>query len=233
MNKGNSSKAGTVFAIIFLLWFIASIGGLIYCSANDMGILVLALFGQYFLVFGIIAIVSEIKKKNFNFIILLFPLIGICAISYSIVYYMGITDLAKIMETLLPFGILALFFLIGAGIFIYAIKLNTTTNKRCTYSVDAVCIKRKAQYSRKHGKIYCPIYMIEYKGKIYELSDRVYTNIVNVKEGDSRTLMINPDNPHEFIDPVQIRITTIFSMIMGLLFMVTPAIVLYLIIVDL
>ena len=73
-NKTNKSNGGIIFGIVFILWFFTSMGGLLYCSNKGLETLSAGIFGQYFLVFGILALVSGIKSKNFNPIMLLFPL---------------------------------------------------------------------------------------------------------------------------------------------------------------
>ena len=66
-----------IISVVFLLWFIASIIGMVYFAKTGRSLLCLALFGQYFLVFGLAAVISGIKDHNFNPITLLFVFIGV------------------------------------------------------------------------------------------------------------------------------------------------------------
>lgn len=226
-NKTKNSKGGIIFGIVFLLWFFASIGGLIYCSSNELGALSAGIFGQYFLVFGIIAFVSGIKSKDFNPIVLLFPLIGICVIIGAIIYQFGSKEQIDALMGLMPYGILLIFFIIGVGLLIYAYRISIAKIRRCTYPIDAVCIDVKTRFRHKEGKSYCPVYMIEYQGKVIELCNEIYSNINKMKAGDTQRIIINPDNPKDFYEIKQMRILTVFFLIMGLIFMGVPVFTVY------
>lgn len=68
MNKqARPSIGGPVFGIIFLVWFVASIFGMLKASQSGHGALVITLFGQYFFVFGILALVSGFKHGDTPF----------------------------------------------------------------------------------------------------------------------------------------------------------------------
>ena len=51
-----TTKGETIKGILFILWFLASIGFMWYFSETGKPVLILALAGQYFLVFGLIGI---------------------------------------------------------------------------------------------------------------------------------------------------------------------------------
>lgn len=232
-DKTNNSGVGTIFGIVFILWFIASIGGLIYCSNKGLDALSIGIFGQYFLVFGILALVSEIKKKNFNLILLLFPLVGICAIAGAVIYRFGSEEQINALIGLMPYGILLIFFIIGVGLLIHAYRISIVKMRRCTYPVDAVCIDIKTRFRHKEGRSYCPVYMTEYQGKVIELCNEIYSNTNKIKAGDTRRIMINPDDPHDFYEARQTRILTVSFLIMGLIFMGVPIFTLYIMIHNL
>lgn len=226
-NKTNNSKGGMIIGIIFIIWFIASIGGLIYCNSNGLEALSVGIFGQYFLIFGIFIIVSEIKKKKFNPIMLLFPLIGIGAIAGALVYQFGNEEQVERLINLLPCSILLIFFLIGVRVLVYAFQISILKRQRCTYPIDAVCIGIKTRFRHKEGRSYCPVYMIEYQGKVIELCDEIYSNTNKLKPGDTKRIMINPNNPQDFHEPGQTLVLSIFSLIFGLIFMGTPILFIY------
>ena len=80
-NENGTTVAKIIISIVFIVWFMGSIFGMMVCSKLDGGTgLMLALIGQYFLVFGIMGVVGSIKKRPFPAIILLFPLVGIALI---------------------------------------------------------------------------------------------------------------------------------------------------------
>ena len=221
-SKTNNSKIGIIFGILFILWFIASIGGLMYCTNKGLDALSIGIFGQYFLVFGIIALVSETKKKNFNPIVLLFPLVGICAIAGAVIYQFGSEEQINALMELMPYGILLIFFIIGVGLLIHAYRISIVKIRRCTYPIDAVCIDVKTRFRHKEGKSYCPVYMIEHQGKVIELCNEIYSNTNKIKAGDTQTIMINPDDPRDFYEVRQTRILAASFLIMGLIFMGAP-----------
>ena len=206
---------------------------LLYCSNKGLETLSAGIFGQYFLVFGILALVSGIKSKNFNPIMLLFPLIGICVIAGAIIYQFGSDEQINAMIGLMPYGILLIFFIIGVGLLIHAYRISIVKMRRCTYPIDAVCIDIKTRFRHKEGRSYCPVYMIEYQGKIVELCNEIYSNINKIKAGDTQKIIINPDEPQDFYEVRQTRILTAFFLIMGLIFMGVPVFTVYMMMCNL
>lgn len=59
------SRKDKFIGIAFITWFIASIGLMLYFSQKGQVALIISVFGHYFSVFGLLAIIS--RKKDFNF----------------------------------------------------------------------------------------------------------------------------------------------------------------------
>lgn len=91
-NNGKSKTRDAIISVVFLLWFVASIVGMLYVAKTGKTALLLALFGQYFLVFGIIGLVSIISDEGFKLRhvpILIFPLVGAGAIAGGFIIQYG------------------------------------------------------------------------------------------------------------------------------------------------
>ena len=60
-NENGTTVAKLIISIVFIVWFMGSLFGMMVCSKLDGGTgLMLALIGQYFLVFGIMGVVGSI-----------------------------------------------------------------------------------------------------------------------------------------------------------------------------
>ncbi|MBR5512661.1 MAG: hypothetical protein IKV85_01590 [Ruminococcus sp.] len=104
--------------------------------------------------------------------------------------------------------------------------------KSCTEKVTAICIKPNERYKddlikekikviprsiavvklgfsfrykiKKVSKLFCPVYELDYYGTKYTLCDNYY-GISKTEEGESREILINPENPQEFYDVKRYR----------------------------
>ena len=63
MDENNKGKKGKVGGIIFIIWFIASLLAIME-AGRQQSIWAVVLFGQYFLVFGIVFMIVSIKNKD-------------------------------------------------------------------------------------------------------------------------------------------------------------------------
>jgi len=194
-------KVGMILlSIVFLAWFFASMGAMIYCSRHDMGAIVVILFGQYFLVFGTIAIIANVKSHSFKPIILLFPLIGICAMIGGCIYQFGTEEIIKQLEKILPDLILGAFIACGAVIVVVTYLNASKKKKNCTLCVNAKIVD-KLVHVRDGATVTSPVYEVYYRGEMQRLCDQVFTNMDKCEIGDVREIYINPDRPDEFYDP--------------------------------
>ena len=104
--------------------------------------------------------------------------------------------------------------------------------KSCTEKVTAICINPNQRYKddlikekikviprsiavvklgfsfrykiKKVSKLFCPVYELDYYGTKYTLCDNYY-GISKTEEGESREILINPENPQEFYDVKRYR----------------------------
>ncbi|MBQ7766445.1 MAG: hypothetical protein IJ397_06365 [Lachnospiraceae bacterium] len=201
MNHNHKYTFGDILiSIIFIIWFIGSIVAMVFFARSGMPALAIGVFGQYFLVFGIAAIVSGIKNKNFNPIVLIFPIVGIVAIVGSCIYQFGSEVMMDMVEKSIPYLILGVFFIVGMILVIVAFRIAVGQKNRCTEPVVATCVEVLEKYSVEGGQLLCPVYEINYGMNKIQICNNVYMSDRDVCVGDCKDLYINPDNPQEFYE---------------------------------
>ena len=185
---------------LFLIWFVGSIVALIL-TAKATPWLAISVFGQYFLVFGLIAMFSMIKEGKFTPIFLIFIFVGLLAVLFGIIMQFGDESAQATFKQLIPYAGISIFFVMGI-LFIINHFVRTNQNKNCIELVRATCVDMK---KRKNGtsdgmsytvyNIYCPVFGFTYNGKSYEVNNNIYTQVPNVDLGDEIDLYINPKHP--------------------------------------
>ena len=183
-----------IFGGLFIAWFIMSIVGMIFLKDTLYCVM---LFGQYFLIFGLIPL---IKAEKFEKLISIpFLATGICCIVIPF-FVMNPQLLPKEINWDYVIVILLLLAFVLAGCCAAFIPLYNRKRLKmiCNYSVIAKIVEYDISKSDKGNTLYCPIYGFWYNGQDRKVSNNYYTNI-GVKEiGTECELMINPENPEEF-----------------------------------
>lgn len=221
----NGKKHGIVsiiLSIVFVAWFLGSIGGMIYFSQKNMGAMIVILFGQLFFIFGLIAVISGIVSKNFQPITIIFPLVGIGCLVGGGIFQFGSEVIVKYLEDALPYIFLCLFMIVGASVVLGAYFTSKRKHEICTYCVMANCVEVKSHY-HKGSRTYCPIYEIYFRDEMIQLCNNTYTNINRVEVGETREVYVNPDNPKEFFEPKEEKSTKIFMYVLGSAFVAISA----------
>ena len=219
MDKKQGYGAGTILAsILFVVWFAASLAGMIYCSKTGRGLLVPALLGQYFFVFGMVGIVSTVKSETFQPFLLIFPILGILLIAIPIWLYFGGEKAGAMLDVVLPY-VVVVTILIGSILLLILSQVNTGRKKKqCTMTVNAMCVALDARY-HKGTRTVCPTYEFYYAGESHRVCDYTYTS-QTISEGDACTLLIDPEKPDVFYDEKREersrRVTTLIG-VMGIL----------------
>ena len=208
---------GILLSIVFLVWFVASIGAMIYFSKTNRGALVVTVFGQYFLVFGLIAVISGIKNKNFQAVTLLFPLVGIGAMAGGCIFQFGAEAVKKQAEAAIPYLFLGLFFVIGVSLVLGTYLKSKRKHEVCNYCIAATCVEVKSHYD-DGTRTYCPVYEVYYRGEMIRICNNLYTNIHRVEVGEAREIYLNPNDPNEFYEPKEEKATKKFMYILGSIF---------------
>lgn len=203
------------FSIIFLVWFIASIA--LLASLEDIE-LKLAVFGQYFLVFGIAGTVSAIKNKKLLVFLplLVLPITGAGTVYFSLAHRFG--------WPFKEYGIMAiinLFTVIGFLLFLSALYQKGLI-KKCTYQIQATCVEVDERMTRNRERnvmTYCPTYTIWFRDKEWRLKSDIYTNTHVPEVSKQYTIKINPDNPLIFTDEGTKK-SCILIFVLGIIFMI-------------
>ena len=94
MNGRKNSPSDMVIGTVFLIWFFGSIGGLLATAKMGQPGWTLVIFGQYFVVFGLIALHNEIKNGFQNPIFLVFLAVGLIVVTCALMWQLG-NDAAK------------------------------------------------------------------------------------------------------------------------------------------
>ena len=225
MNKKKYSTGEHILSVIFLIWFVASIFGLIFTAKAGYISLTLAIFGQYFLVFGIAALASTIKDKSFKPILLLFPYVGLGTLVVGCILHWGSDSTKAKIKDMTPQLLLTIFIAAGIILLINAF-LKFKDSRKCSVIVDTTCIevktKRSNTYSGPNGNysntLYCPVYEFYYNGTTYRVCDEYYSGFESTYEGESYQLKINPNNPNQFKTPLaESSGEVIVSVILGII----------------
>ena len=189
---------------IFLTWFIGSIIAILCISLfisnfdNRIGWF-LCLFGQYFVVLGVIAIWDMKNDKPFQSIVLMAPLVGIvcCSCGIYILLY-GEVAMNKMSE-LAPY-LLYLSVLIAGILFMHTTLSELVyLKKKCTYEVDAKCVDIMTSYTEGRRRVYMPIYNILINGQEHIICNEKYSNI-KFEIGKYYKILIDPENINNFFD---------------------------------
>lgn len=206
MNKEDlmeeESPMSKVISAIFLIWFVTSIGLMWYFSEVGKQLLILAIGGQYFLVFGIIGICSTMKAKSFHPHLWLFPYVGVGMIVAAVVLQFEISIAGYSPGFICVLLFVNVFTLTGICTYIKCVA-DKKLLSACTFSIQGKCVDLKHHYTitensqghRRRIRTICPVYEIVYRGQTYHICNNNYTNFMNPKIGEYEGLKINPDDP--------------------------------------
>ena len=215
-----------IVSIVVLCWIFGSIGAMIYFAKHENTPLAIGILGQFFFVLGILAIYAGIKDKQFQPITLVFPAAGICMMVGAYIYATGGEDVGAKMEEMLPYMFLILFVLIGIGIVVLTTMKRMRRHKVCTTSVYGKCVEVHCKWHRG-GASYSPEYEVYFNGKTFTLCNELYTGMNRIEIGESREIFLNPNDPKEFYEPIQEKITNRIIYLIGICFTLFPAFALF------
>lgn len=198
-------RSGTlpkIMSAVFVIWFIASIGFMWYFSEVGKQLLILAVAGQYFLVFGIIGICSTMKSKSFHPHLWLFPYLGIGMIAAAVVLQFKISIAGHTPGFICAMLFINVFTLTGICTYIKC-AADRKLLRACTFSIQGKCVDLKHHYTitensqghRRRIRTICPVYKIVYREQTYHICNNDYTNFMNPKIGEYEKLKINPNDP--------------------------------------
>lgn len=198
--NGGNKVVKIVVSVVFLTWFVVSLGGIIYFSrSGGQKILSLAILGQYLLVFGLVAIISGIKNKQFQPITVVFPVVGIGMILGAFIAQFGSESVVAFAEANLPYLFLFILLCIGIALLVAAFGRARKKHGRCTYAISGTCVEVDVRWENRR-RCYCPTYEVYFQEEMIRLCNHEYTNRNPIKVGDRRELFLNPKKPTEFYE---------------------------------
>ena len=200
----NNNPKGIIIGMLCLIWGLGSIAAMLFCSKleNHTGIL-LVLFGQFFLVIGLIAVICNRKAKPYPFILLVFPLAGIALLVCGICILTKGEIALAMLDQYAPYILIWIFPLAGIIMIASAVGKIRYLKRVCTQAVQAKCIDIESAsaagaHRRKH--VTMPVYSISYNGEEKILRKGMYTNLNYFEIGAYYGIYINPENPDEYLD---------------------------------
>lgn len=195
-----------VVSIVFIIWFICSIAAMMLISQFDNEVSwLMILFGQYFLVFGLLGVSSNKESKHFPSVILMFPLVGGVSITCGIYMLIGGQSAIDKMNEIAPYLLLLAFLVFGILLVHMSLSELLYLKKKCTYEIDAECVEISESLVKNNKgnfrRVYMPTYSVNVDGKDY----RIWNNNYSSKKlivGEYYKILINPLDPNDFIDSI-------------------------------
>lgn len=230
MDEKKYTSGDKILGAAFLIWFVASIAGMIGAAKlQEMG-WVAIVFGQYFIVFGFAGLFNEIKSGFRHPIVITVPVVGLLVVICGLLWQFGDEMTKANVASQIPNMAAGMFMLVGALLLI-GIIYEKLEQKMCTHAVQGKCVDVKWHYSSSNNgrntKTYCPVYEYYYNGQTYTGSQEIYTNIIHVGVGEYREIFINPNKPTVFYEKGMSRALNLVSLIIGVLFILVSAVVVY------
>lgn len=185
-----------LITIIFIFCFLGSLALLL--SNKDKPEIELIIFGQLFVIFGIIGIINfkVTILKGKDLILMLFPIVGITCIIIGILQILQINNINEIFPYVISFSFIIFGVLSIIGRRIY----NNYLVKNCTKEVLGEIVSIDSFYDEGH-RLYTPVYEINHNGNKIRIKSDEYSNVDRYEIGRFDDLLINPSNPNEFIFP--------------------------------
>lgn len=209
-SKVADSPFSKILSLFLIIWFIASLVGMVYFLQKEtfIGIMI---FGQVFLVFGLIAIFNKVS------IGWIFALVGLGFLVVPIfIKYPGILSIEVNWEFLGVFTFGLVFTIAGIGLNLSTFLGNKELKKRCTLPIWAKIIK--IDNTKKFM-----VYDYEYNSKKYKIKGNLEQDCC---VDQTVQLMINPNKPREvffkynFKDNLFLHIFSLPFIISGIFVMV-------------
>ena len=191
----NDSLKDKIGCILPIVWFVGSL--LVMISSKKYSMIAL---GQYFLVFGIFAIIKS-KYIKYKLLSSLFVEIGCGIIVVSILYLLNVDFNWEIVIPILIFiGVI----LVGVILVLSTVLEIFGLRKVCTVPVMATIVGYDYVYANSEysirKKVYTPVYRFNYNNKNYETKFPYYNNFGKFGSLNSvEEIRINPNDPNEIL----------------------------------
>lgn len=229
------NKSFGIITIIFVLWFILSIFGGIY-FVNIGEAIGVALFGQYFLIFGLLMFFGSKQKIGIIFALIgLFVLVWIGVVAFGINIPVNEDLIGFVKEKFLPWFGVSMFPLIGMCMMIIPMRFENKKRHRCSVAVEAKCVRLKKTHSIRTNsdiwnyndyEIYSPVWNYYVAGKTYTYCDNCYSRVSSAEVGDVCTLYVNPDNFNDVYSKNEFRVFRVIELV-GIMFVLGGGVFVY------
>lgn len=227
----NKKKKDTIIVIAFLTWFFGSIIWMLYSFGIGQVHLGLALFAQYFIVLGLIAIFSKVKVG------IVPVLVGTAVLAGVFLDAFGTEEFKNIFTQKVLVLVFAALLFAGTGIYFLIIRryLIYRKSKRCTLPVIAECVnlKVKSDASDYHSKtkLYSPIWKYYFNGEYHTYCDNDFSNFGVSNVGDNIELFINPQKYDDIYLPKPISHNKFYDFL-GVCALISSGITCYFLIIE-
>ena len=219
-----------ILSFIFLLWFVASVVGMVYVSRSaELSWLSPVILGQVFLVIGTAGLIVMLRaKKKDLWIDIAAIVVGAIIVVLPLIYHYG-SEQTKAAITA------HIHTLAGAGLLIAGLcgtLAAFTGQKRAAekYSttVEGICIERKTRLGSGGTVLHCPVYEITLNGETLRMEKEVYSNVGVPQIGESRTLYISENDLDSYVEPIADKRVRMIGYFISVLFMIAGIITLVL-----
>ena len=191
-----------IISFVFLIWFIASIGFMIYSAkSGGKGWLVPVLLGQFLFVFGALAFfitLSERKKGGWAGALGMFT--GAAAAVTGAVYHIGSDSVKDTLMSLIPVFLGIAMTVGGLCGMLVTLRTHAKGLARYTKRIEGRCIELKTTRG-KSTTLYSPVYEITLDGKPLRLENDVYSAMEIPKVGEVRELFIDENDLTGYTEP--------------------------------
>lgn len=205
-----------VYNFIIISYIIITVLLLLFTSYIENYSLLLIIFGQLFLLVGIIFTKKSDKELKSSLISLFVALIGFICISIGISQIYNINIILSNISYVIPFiMILVGFFLL------FEKKIDQYDNKKNSVEIisQIVDLDETTSSSKPVKKVYSPIYKYKYGNKEYTYNPYSYSNVCVPQIGSSVIIYINPENPSEPYIEMDKKVK-LFNLFMGILLII-------------
>lgn len=204
-NNGTQTVGSKIAAALILIWIVGSFACVLYAMVSKTGWLVLVAMGQLLFLAGIVSAVAMIREKQNHAVFGgLFILVGGIMLVSGLILRFGSDAAHQTLVHLFPVFFGGVFLLVGLGGLLLPVVWQKRKEARYTTSVDAVCIRCQTVRKGKNDLI-DPVYQITLNGEQHELDNHEFSMTAVPKIGETRTLLIDENDPEGYLDPEQYR----------------------------
>ena len=207
MGDNEFTTGKKVLGILFIIWFIGSMAGLVYAAQEGHKAVAVMILGQYFIGFDLVYLSNRKKDMMEDGASLLgvLPGIGMFVLGAALlgcgaVYTWGDDTARGMLMDNIPAIMGAGFAVAGLGLVLTAMKEAINDPTKYGEEVDAEVVSVREKISEiNHNRYHVPMYRYQYNGREY-IEEGGNGNIGKKGTGYRTVIKINPDNPKEVWD---------------------------------